>query len=132
MKKFGIFVMALILTGNMAFAANVQPIGTYGIHLFFDEKEFIDVLVIEKKADGSIGGRMEVPNDFENKIENVVIQNKTLTFDLLVPKNSSRLEDLIFHYEGTFFNETFGELAGFVTIKGQREFVASFVGFIRK
>lgn len=132
MKKFGIFMMALILTGKMAFAANVQPIGTYGIHLFFDEKEFIDVLVIEKKTDGSLSGRMEVPNDFENKIENVIVKDKTLSFDLLVPKNSSRPKDLIFHYEGIFFNETFGELAGFVTIKGQSEFVASFLGFIRK
>lgn len=107
---------------------------TYGLHLFFNEKEFVDVLTIQDKFahfGEPIGGTMHVPNDFDGEIIDGVIRENKITFDLLVPKNSARPEDLLFHYEGTFFDKKREQIIGFVTIKNQPGFVASFVAFLR-
>lgn len=132
MKKL-LLTIALTLTAAFANAALAPLVEskTYGIHLYFDETEFIDVLIVNKFADGAIKGEMQVPNDFTGVIQNVKIAGQKITFDLLVPKNLSRPTDLMFHYEGQFFDATQTQLIGFVNIRDQPGFVASFTGFLR-
>jgi hypothetical protein len=130
MKKM-IVTMAMMLMALSAKAADAQNL-TYGIHLFFNETEFLDVMVLDKNASGKIEGTMFVPNDFDGKLENIKMTETTISFDLFVPKNAARPEDLIFHYEGQFFDSTKEQLTGYVTIQNQSGFVASFVGFLRK
>lgn len=132
MKSLGISFLFLLLTVNMAFANVSAPVKTYGIHLFFDEKEFVDVLVLNKDESGVLVGDMHVPNDFDGKVTNLILNEQEISFDLLVPKNSSRPTDLIFHYEGKFFDKSLNQMTGFVSIKGEAGFVASFVGFARE
>ncbi|MCM2277120.1 MAG: hypothetical protein NDJ89_03520 [Oligoflexia bacterium] len=117
-----------VISGSVQAAA---PPATYGIHLFFDEREFVDVLTLEKDEADNLKGHMDVPNDFAGDVTNLKLQGDSLQFDLFVPKNSARPQDLIFHYEAKFFDTTHRQLAGFVTLKGQKSFVASFVGFLR-
>jgi hypothetical protein len=56
-----ILFSTLIFFGTFA-SASVP--GEYGIHLFFDEKEFVDTMTISQNAEGNLTGRMDVPNDF--------------------------------------------------------------------
>lgn len=128
MKRLLMVLMALIFTTTAAFAGTTK---TYGIHLFFNEQEFVDVLILNTNENGDIAGEMKVPNDFDAKVDNLVVSSQRITFDLLVPKNSSRPKDLIFQYEGNFFDLNQREIAGFVKIQGEAGFVASFVGFLR-
>lgn len=131
MKSLGISLLLLLLTVNMAFANVNASTKTYGIHFFFDEKEFVDVLILNKDESGALTGEMQVPNDFDAKVTSLIVKDKEISFDLLVPKNSSRPTDLLFHYEGKFFDNSLNQLTGFVSIKGEPGFVASFVGFVR-
>src|SRR5688500_10214021 len=85
----------LILQSTASFAQG-SIAGVYGIHLFFNEREFVDVLKIRELQDGSLEGEMHVPNDFDGTIKNVSLDKTILTFDLPVPKNSARPTDLIF------------------------------------
>jgi hypothetical protein len=131
MKKF--LVLTLLFLNQLSFA-NVQKheaIGEYGIHLFFNEQEFIDVLTLQPQNDDSLSGIMYVPNDFEGEISDLKIDELKIQFDLFVPKNSSRPEDLIFQYEGEFFDKSYNQMKGFVTLKNEKEFIASFLGFKR-
>lgn len=118
-------------TGNQTNEMNQNLFGEYGIHLFFNEKEFVDDLIIGRDRAGNLHGTMYVPNDFDGDISNIVVTDETIIFDLFVPKNSSRPTDLIFHYEGKFFNKDLKQIVGFVTIKGQSDFVASFIALKR-
>jgi hypothetical protein len=104
--------------------------GAYGIHLYFDEKEFVDVLTVTHGAGIPYFGHMSVPNDFEGDIDVVRIDGDSISFTLPVPKNASR-PAMLFHYEGKFFDAAHKQLTGFVTIEGRTDFVASFVGFKR-
>lgn len=131
MKRLSIGIFFLLLSINTTFAEITAPVTTYGIHLFFNEQEFVDVLVINKDANGVLTGDMHVPNDFDGKVSNLVVKDQKIIFDLFVPKNSSRPVDLIFHYEGKFFDKSLNQMIGFVSIKEQPEFVASFIGFVR-
>jgi hypothetical protein len=119
-------LLALALFTTSAHAADSA--GTFGLHLFFDEKEFVDVLTVTRNDTGALRGHMSVPNDFEGEINVISEQGNTLAFDLPVPKNASR-PDLLFHYEGRFFDDSKSQLTGFVTANGN--FVASFVAFRR-
>lgn len=127
------FIAAAILTfvSFSAFSETTKIIGTYGIHLYFNETEFIDTVTFSVDESGSLKGLMHVPNDFDGEVTDIVEKEKSLDFDLFVPKNSSRPEDLIFHYQGTFFSNDKNQLIGYVTIKGESDFVASFVAFKR-
>jgi hypothetical protein len=130
MKKINLtLAMFVVFMSAKAFAADL--VTSYGIHLFFNETEYVDVLTITQNANGSITGLMEVPNDFTGEVNNLVIGEKTISFDLFVPKNPARPEDLIFHYEGQFFDASQNQVIGFVTLKDQTDFVASFTGFAR-
>lgn len=134
MKKL-IFLIGLISQLSSAHAVS-SPAATlqtkvYGIHLYFDEKEFVDELTLRFKTDGSVEGSMHVPNDFDGESENLIVTDKEISFDVLVPKNSSRPQNLVFHYVGTFFAADQRQIVGFVTLKGQNSFVASFTGFLR-
>lgn len=131
MKSLSISFLFLLLAVNVAFADINAPVKTYGIHLFFDEKEFVDILVLNQDESGALTGEMQVPNDFDAKVTELVVKNQEISFDLLVPKNSARPKDLMFHYEGKFFDKSLNQMTGFVSIKGEPGFVASFVGFIR-
>ncbi|MGZ3653597.1 MAG: hypothetical protein ACXVB9_21610 [Bdellovibrionota bacterium] len=119
-------LLALALFATSARAADSA--GTFGLHLFFDEKEFVDVLTVSRTGAGALHAHMSVPNDFEGDINVISEQGNTLVFDLPVPKNASR-PDLLFHYDGRFFDDSKKQLTGFVTMNG--EFVASFVAFRR-
>ena len=136
MKTLKAFVaLALTLStqmGNQAHAMNKTEEISYGIHLFFDEKEFIDeVKIIYNISLSSVTGTMVVPNDFEGPLLDLQVTEETIRFDLLVPKNAARPKDLVFHYEGRFFDRSKKQMIGFVTIKGENDFVASFTGFQR-
>jgi hypothetical protein len=111
-------------------SSRAEPLHTFGIHLFFNEKEFVDTLYLVKAADGTLHGTMNVPNDFEGSVENLTETATNLVFDLPVPKNATR-PAMVFHYEGRFFDAGHRQLTGFVTMKGTNEFVAAFVGFPR-
>lgn len=108
-----------------------QSLQTYGIHLYFNETEFVDVMSINEIKPAVFEGSMHVPNDFDGKLENIHVNGLEISFDLFVPKNSARPQDLIFHYKGFYFDVSKTQLMGFVTIKGTQNFVASFVGFKR-
>lgn len=128
------FLSALVLLGLVtgpAFA-HASPVETYGIHLFFNEREFIDVMTLEHRDDGALTGAMHVPNDFDGPLLNTATTGENLSFDLNVPANASRPQALVFHYEGRFFDTSHDQLIGFVTLKGESGFIASFTGFRRK
>ena len=118
----------------LATAQSFARTDVYGLHLFFNEKEFVDVLTLEyhEGVDVIKGGHMDVPNDFDGPIINPVAFSGQLRFDLFVPKNSSRPKDLVFDYRAFFFDETRNQMYGYVTLKGSDEFVASFVAFKRE
>ncbi len=126
---YKIIVTCLFLSAT---SARSEVVGEYGIHLFFNEKEFVDVMKVQRASDGSLTGDMHVPNDFDGPLSNFFIDGKEVKFDLFVPKNAARPSDLIFEYRGRFFDETHSQLIGFVTIKGEEKFVASFVAFKRQ
>lgn len=119
------------ITGTLCQASQDNLIGEYGLHLFFNETEFVDVLTFSQNSDQSLSGHMHVPNDFDGDIENIQLSGNDIEFELFVPKNQVRPEDLIFHYKGQFFGDNKQQLIGYVTLKGQEEFVASFVAFKR-
>lgn len=128
MKK--LILLSLFTLFSFSALAEV-PTGTYGLHLFFNETEFVDVLTLSIDEAGKFKGHMHVPNDFDGDIENVKFNGNQITFDLFVPKNSARPKDLIFHYKGTLFNEKNDQMTGYVTLKGETNFLASFVAFKR-
>lgn len=131
MKKI-LIIMSLLSTLTLSVAKAEDTSSTlYGIHLFFNETEFVDTITINRHLDGSLSGHMHVPNDFDAPLENIKIINTKLEFDVLVPKNAARPTDLVFHYRGDFFDSTQKQLLGFVTLKGEADFIASFVGFLR-
>jgi hypothetical protein len=124
-----LFIISCIAIGSVANAGALE--GVYGIHLYFDEKEFVDEMTISQSATGELSGRMHVPNDFDGDLENIKVNENEISFDLLVPRNAARPKDLVFHYEGRFFDSSHRQLVGFVTLKGEADFVASFTGFKR-
>lgn len=125
-----LMVCLLLSFGNIALADAGER--EYGIHLFFDEKEFVDTLYLEQSLCETYLGRMVVPNDFEATIEKArLYEGLKIRFEVLVPKNSARPEDLVFEYEGQFFDSSHNQLTGFVKIRGREGFIASFVGFAR-
>lgn len=121
-----------ILVGTTGAIAQADVPGEYGIHLFFNEKEFVDTMTISQNSNGNLEGNMDVPQDFSGPLANLKVNGLQVEFDLLVPKNLSRPVDLVFHYVGHFFDETHSQLIGFVTIKGSKDFTASFTAFKRK
>lgn len=128
--------LSLTLLGVLLFATGAQALekrqhAVYGIHLFFNEKEFIDELQLDYDSYGEAVGTMIVPGDFTGKISSGLIDGLDISFNLFVPKNSSRPQDLVFHYQGKFFDMSRRQINGYVTIVGHPEFVASFVGFAR-
>lgn len=127
---FALILSALPVLGARAAKAAPVYVGEYGIHLFFDEKEFVDTLTL-RVDEGKVVGVMEVPNDFTGSVSNLAINHQGMRFDLLVPKNAARPNDLTFHYEVRAFAPDHAQFIGFVTIPGQPGFVASFVGFRR-
>ncbi len=108
-----------------------ESVSVYGLHLFFSEAEAVDVLTLTETKDGLLSGQMFVPNDFEGPLLNLAGDDLKLSFELLVPKNIGRPNDLIFVYEGQFFDATKRQLTGFVRLKNQSGFIASFVAFKR-
>jgi hypothetical protein len=130
MKSITIILFSTLIFSG-AFASAGVP-GEYGIHLFFDEKEFVDTMTISQNAEGNLTGNMDVPNDFSGPLMNLKVDGLKVEFDLLVPKNSSRPVDLAFHYVGHFFDQTYNQLIGFVIIEGSEDFTASFTAFKRK
>ncbi len=131
MKK-PILLIAAILSLGYSCVGKAEMTGTYGLHLFFNEKEFIDIVKISKGPGGQLIGDMIVPNDFNGKLLNIKHSDQQMSFDLFVPKNSARPKDMIFSYRLIFFdNSTHSQFVGFVNLQGQPQFVASFVGFKR-
>lgn len=128
-----ILVNLLVILVGLAFSsfAKAEITGTYGLHLFFNEKEFVDVIRITKSPGGQLVGDMVVPNDFSGKLLNIKTGDRQMTFDLFVPKNSARPKDLVFSYRLLFFDHSYNQFVGFVNLHGQESFVASFVGFKR-
>lgn len=133
MKK--IILLIAILFSQISFAQHedgkLKAIGEYGIHLFFNEQEFIDVLQIYTYDTKNLHGHMHVPNDFDGETSAITVDGLKIEFDLFVPKNESRPNDLMFHYVGEFFDSSYKQMKGFVTLKGEKDFVASFIGFRR-
>ncbi len=129
-QKIAIALTFMLLT-FASLSAFAEINGSYGLHLFFNEKEFIDVLKITTDQNNRVQGEMIVPSDFTGKISNAIVTPTGLIFDLLVPKNNSRPEDLIFHYDLKFFDNSHQQFIGYATLKGTKEFIASFVGFKR-
>lgn len=131
MKKI-LLTLAVLVASHSAAAAHADTkTETYGIHLFFNETEFVDVLTISTDANGTMTGHMFVPNDFEGAIENIHGSELSISFDLFVPKNLARPTDLVFHYKGQFFDKSRRHIIGYVTLKNEDQFLASFTGFIR-
>lgn len=128
LKKLTILCLVLIKTAG---ASEMNLNGEYGLHLFFNEKEFVDVMTIDTNEQGELTGEMFVPDDFDGKLLNIKHDGLKLTFDLFVPKNRARPVDLIFHYKLQFHAQDAKEFIGFVTLKDETDFVASFVGFKR-
>ncbi len=124
-----LFIIPFIAVASFASANTHEEI--YGIHLYFDEKEFVDEMTISHSETGELSGRMHVPNDFDGDLENLKIKNNEIAFDLLVPRNAARPKDLVFQYRGQFFDQSRNQLIGFVTTKSEKDFVASFIAFRR-
>ncbi len=129
MKKLVLKAMLLGITLT-AQATKAEVTGLYGMHLFFNEKEFIDTVQIVRLPNGQLTGHMDVPQDFKGKLLNIQFQGQRMVvFDLVVPKNPSRPQEMIFNYKLLFFDSSHNQFIGFVTIKNQPGFTASFVGF---
>lgn len=127
-----IIAIALMLTGSASSDAQAaETTATYGLHLFINETEFVDVMTLAASDTGTLSGHMSVPNDFDGPLLAVAENGLNLRFELLVPKNAARPVDLMFVYEGRFFDVSKEQFIGFVTIKDQPGFVASFVAFKR-
>jgi hypothetical protein len=118
--------MSIILSlfSHSAFAAK----RTYDLHLSFQEEEFVDVLVLETKG-LYVKGEMHVPNDFSGPLLNILKFGGQIAFDLFVPKNHSRIKDMVFEYRGFYSDNSEKKLIGFVRIKGKPETIATFVAF---
>lgn len=126
-------LLSLIFFLFISLSANASgPEGTFGMHLFFDEREFIDVLTITKGESGTLKGHMHVPDDFDGEISALQVEGSRMSFDLFVPKNNSRPQDLIFSYYLFFVGGKLDKFHGYATLKGKTDFLASFVGFRRK
>lgn len=130
MKKL-IYLMAALVCISYGSVGRAEVTGTYGLHLFFNEKEYIDIIRIAKGPGGQLVGDMIVPNDFNGKLSNIKVGERQLTFDLFVPKNSARPKDMIFSYRLLFFDNSHNQFIGFANLQGQATFIASFVGFKR-
>lgn len=115
---------------NPLFAAS--QVTEYGIHLFFNETEFVDVMTLTEEDTGALTGEMIVPNDFTGPLLNIKVDGQKLYFEVLVPKNAARPVDLLFVYEAQYFDASQKQMIGFVRIKERPEFVASFVAFKRE
>jgi hypothetical protein len=122
---------AFVLLSYVPAHAQTTPHATYGLHLFFDEKEYVDVLTMTQHLSGHITGEMEVPNDFTSPLMNAKIDGADIQFDVFVPKNAARPQDLVFHYDARCFDRSCNQLVGYVRIKEDPDFVASFVAFRR-
>lgn len=131
MKALSLLFSLILLTSTLSSADTSPKTETYGIHLFFNEQEFVDVMSLTYDKTSAVKGFMHVPNDFDGPLENIMITGQEITFDLFVPKNSARPEDLTFHYKGQFFDASKKQIIGYVTLKDQADFVASFTGFLR-
>lgn len=134
MLKTLALVFALIPVIGHA-AASTKPVvheKVYGLHLFFDETEFVDTLTLQHQSDGRLSGTMHVPQDFDAPVSNLVLNEKIIEFDVLVPKNKARPADLIFHYKGQFYSADQKQISGFVNVKDQSPFTAAFVAFLRE
>ena len=126
-------LIALYATVGIAVADETALVErVYGLHLFFNEREFVDVLTLRESELGLVSGHMFVPDDFAGEIENLLSFGGGISFDLLVPKNASRPEDMYFQYSGRFFDLGRRQITGFVTLRGTNEFIASFVAFLRE
>lgn len=110
----------------------------YRLHLFFDDKEFVDELEVVRDQTGRVlSGRMLVPRDFIRPIQHITdLPNAAgLMFDVPVPKNASRPKDLVFTYNVTYFDRSQKQMTGFVQMRSlnpySHTFVASFVAFLQ-
>lgn len=124
--------MAALVSISYGPIAKAEMTGTYGLHLFFNEKEFVDIIRITKRPDGQLSGDMIVPNDFNGKLLNIKTSERQMTFDLFIPKNSARPKDMVFSYRLLFFDNSHNQFVGFANLQGQPTFIGSFVGFKRQ
>src|SRR4051812_30201018 len=106
----------LVLATSFAVHASPNVKGTYGLHLFFDEKEFIDVLTIYTDTNSNLTGKMDVPDDFTSPLFSGHHSGADIAFDVFVPKSASRPTDMIFHYDGRCFDPRCEQLVGFAQI----------------
>lgn len=119
---------ALFALGHTGLGALTPAIdGQYDIHLYFDEKPFLDTMVLFIDQD-KVKGEMHVPNDFDASIDHFVLNGLNFSFEILVPKNPSRPKDFHARYEGKFYDATMQTFAGFATVVEDNSFMASFVG----
>lgn len=137
MKK--ILLITALFYGSLVHA---KVEGTYGLHLFFNEKEYIDVLTLSRLGfggpNGTLTGKMDVPNDFTGNLLNIKVDGRRIEFDLVVPKNPSRPREMLFHYVGQFYDDNHNQMIGYVVSQQrvlgkapQMQFIASFVAFRR-
>lgn len=68
-----LFFSTLIFSGTFA-SASVP--GEYGIHLFFNEKEFVDTMTISQNHEGNLIGDMDVPQDFSGPLKNLKVDGQ--------------------------------------------------------
>ena len=101
---------------------------TYDLHLSFHQDEFVDVLVLETQG-LQVKGEMHVPNDFSGPLLNILKFGGQISFDLFVPRNHSRMKDMVFEYRGFYSDSSEKKLIGIVRMKGTPETIATFVAF---
>lgn len=111
--------------------------GIYDLHLYFgNTKPYLDSVEFKQGAAENLSGIMHVPNDFDATLEKLVTNDTSIRFEVLVPANASRPQDMIFLYEATISPHDTSKFSGHVTLTKvgndtlpTPEYVASFLMF---
>lgn len=151
MKKQNIWLLAILVSASGLVAQSRADVlqtpsvtlteealtGSYDLQLYFgNSKPFLDAVHLERGSDFKLKGDMHVPDDFDAPLLNLASDERSVRFEVLVPKNLSRPEDMVFLYEGTISPHDTTKFAGHVTLTQvgqatleQPEYVASFLMF---
>ena len=130
-KTLSLMALSLTATAGTIFS------GDYKLNLYFgDSPPFTDTIHVSHSQSGLPSGTMHVPNDFDAILDGLTKFEDTVVFTVLVPKNASRPDDMVFRYIANIFAPDSNSLAGFVdliSVAGKpvtkTTYVGTFVGF---
>ncbi|MEZ4814392.1 MAG: hypothetical protein R3A80_04195 [Bdellovibrionota bacterium] len=111
--------------------------GNYDLHLYFgNTKPYLDGVQLMRGPEDGLSGTMHVPDDFDAQLEELSFDSTHIRFEVKVPANSARPQDMRFLYEATVSPHDEKNFSGHVTlthVAGEKlekaSYVASFLMF---